>query len=141
MKTTMTACRLATTLPAVRRLAVTLLRRPVEPAPGLHAARRSAIPLPPVTPTTNVEGNAATIAMEIKQQDDDHNLPYGGQRAAMVKRHWVPRPVLSGFAELASKVRSCLLRTFTCFYPNDREMATAAGNNSGCGSGSFYGKI
>ncbi|PJB32121.1 MAG: hypothetical protein CO109_06280 [Deltaproteobacteria bacterium CG_4_9_14_3_um_filter_65_9] len=45
-----------------------------------------------------------------------------------------------GLAELASKVRSCLLRTFTCFYPNNGNITTAAVNTSGCGSGSFYGK-
>ena len=49
-------------------------------------------------------------------------------------------PGPSGSAELASKVRSCLLRTFTCSYPNNNEMTTAAGNTSRCVSGSFYDK-
>jgi len=46
-------------------------------------------------------------------------------------------PVRSGLAELASKVRSCLLRTFTCFYPNNNEMTTDAGNAAAGASGSF----
>lgn len=49
-------------------------------------------------------------------------------------------PVRSGLAELASKVRSCQLRTFTCFYPNNRKMTTAAGYTFGGGSGAFNGK-
>jgi hypothetical protein len=62
----------------------------------------------------------------------------GGRGKKRVER--AASPVHSGLAELALKVRSCLLRTFTCFYPNINKMTTAAGNTSGRGSTSFYGK-
>ncbi|MEK7288830.1 MAG: hypothetical protein AAB067_01515 [Planctomycetota bacterium] len=142
MKTTMTTSRLAATLPAAQRLAIPFLRRSVKPAPGLQPARRPAIPLTPITSPTNVEGNAATFATQEKQQDDGHNLPSGKQRETVVKERGGEGrpPVHAGLAELALKVRSCLLRTFTCFYPNNRKITTAAGNTSGRRSGSFYGK-
>ena len=117
MKTTMPARRIPPALPAMRRLPVTLLRRAVEPAPGQYAAHRPAIPLATVTPAADMERYAAAAATQEKQQDDGHDLPSGGRRGAVVKRQGVPRPVPSGSAELASKVRSCPLRTFTCFIP------------------------
>jgi len=85
MKTTMTSGRLAATLPAARRLTISLLRHPMEPAPGLQPAQRPAIPLPPITSTTNVEENAATGAAQEKQEDDGHNLPSGKRRGTVVK--------------------------------------------------------
>ncbi len=121
MKTTIPTSRIAPALPAIRRLAIALLRRPVEPMPGLTTASRPAITLAPVTPAANMEGNAATITTEKKQKDDGHNLPYGGQRAAMVKRHGVPRPVRSGFAELASKVRSSRFGPSSVFIPTSEK--------------------
>lgn len=114
MKTTMTSGRLAATLPAMRRLTIPFLRRTVKTALGLQPARRPAIPLAPITSTTNVEEIAATGAAQEKQQDDGHNLPTGKQRGGVVKeRGGESRPRCPpGLAELALKVRS------SCFGPS-----------------------
>ena len=85
MKTTMTTRRLAATLPAARRLAIPLLRHPMEPAPGRQPARRPAIPLAPITSTANMEENATAAATQDKKQDDGHNLPSGKRRETVVK--------------------------------------------------------
>jgi len=142
MKTTMTTRRLAATLPAARRLAIPLLRRPVKTALGSQPARRPAIPLAPITSTANMEENATAAATQDKKQDDGHNLPSGKRRETVVKERGGEGrpPVPAGTCGTRFEGPKFQLRTFTCFYPNNRNITTAAVNTSGCGSGSFYGK-
>src|SRR3990170_8419884 len=107
MKTTMPARRLPPALPPVRSLPVPRRRRGGEKTLRPDPARRPAVPLPPPAPAADMKGNTASAATKTKQKDDGHDLPSGARRAAVVKRERVPRPVRSGSAELASKVRSC----------------------------------
>jgi len=80
------ARRIPTAMPPARSLPVPLLRRAVEKTLRPDPARRSAVPLLPVTPAADRKGKPASAATKTKQKDDGHDLPSGARRGAVVKR-------------------------------------------------------